>query len=158
MDYTDEQYELMERLSKHVLWEQLSDREQELVSYLDRQRIANPRADIEDGLWTLSPDGERVLAAHRKKVLASKIQTRRELEALQNQESIRQENIRAEQAQEQKELERVVREKADRQADRAAEHRFQIILNFGLSLFSAVIGAILSNLDRLIPWIISLFD
>lgn len=155
MDYTDEQYDLMEKLANRVLWGQLSDRERELASYLERQGIARARVDIEDGLWALSPDGERVLEAHRKKLLASRYQ-----------ESIRQENERKEnekqQAADKKEHDRLDREESRRQADRKAEHAFQYklsLLNAFLAFVSGVAsGAVLANLDRIIPWIISLFD
>lgn len=158
MDYTDEQYDLMEKLSKRVMWDNLSSDEQELISYLDGEKIARPRADIEDGLWTLSPDGERVLAAHRQKVRAAKIQTQRELEALREQESIRQENIRREKEKEQKRAEEISCEKADRDAEKRADRKFQIALAF-LNFFLAFLaGIVIEYFAGIMDFIIGLFD
>lgn len=78
--------------------------------------------------------------------------------ALLLEESIRQENVRREQAEEQKELERIVRDKSDREADRHAEHRFQARISFGNTVFGMILGALISNLDRIIEWFISLFS
>lgn len=94
MDYTDNQYALMEKLDKHIFWYNLSEDERDMLSYLEKERIARPRVDIADGLWTLSQDGERVLGAHRQKIRASEIQSQKELEALQAKELIRQEAIK----------------------------------------------------------------
>lgn len=49
-----------------------------------------------------------------------------------------------------------VRAAEDRAAERKKEHSFQIKLVFLSSFLSFLFGAIASNLDRLIPWIISL--
>ena len=61
-----------------------------------------------------------------------------------------------EQAEEQKKLEQIIRDKADSEAHCAAEHRFQIKLSFSATVLSALAGAIFTNLDRLIPWLLRL--
>ena len=86
-------------------------------------------------------------------------QERREKLRLVQQENERKENEK-QQADEQKENERFNREQSCKEADRKAEHAFQYkltFLNAFLTFTSGLIsGAILSNLDRLIPWILSL--
>jgi DNA-binding PadR family transcriptional regulator len=166
MDYTDEQYALMEKLENGLIYDSLTETEKQLLWYLDAHGIAQPRVQKADGYYDLSEDGKRILADHRQKVLAAKIQVRRELDELRERESTRQENERKEnekqKAAEKKEQERVNREQSCKEAERKAEHAFQ----YKLSLFNAfltfisglITGAILSNLDRLIPRIISLFS
>lgn len=75
-------------------------------------------------------------------------------EQMQLEASLRAQRIRKEQTQQEKELQKAVREQADAQANRAAEHRFQIRLTIWNTVLSAALGAFLSNLDRLIPLII----
>lgn len=80
-------------------------------------------------------------------------------------QSIRQENERKEnekqKAAENKERDRLNWEQSCKEADRKAEHAFQYkltFLNAFLTFASGLIsGAILSNLDRLVPWFFSLF-
>lgn len=80
----------------------------------------------------------------------------REEERLLREEQIRQDQIRCEEANEQKRLEQIAADKAERHAEQKAEHRFQAKLSLGSAAFGAVLGAIFSNLDRLIPFIIQL--
>lgn len=138
MDYTAEQYDVMNLLQAGLIYDDQAPNVQDLIRYLQNQGIATPKAYIAEGYYELSEDGKRVLENHRK------------------QESIRQDNIQKEQAQEQKELEKIIRERADRAADRTAEHRFQTRLSIWNTVFGAVLGALFSNLDRLIPLIINL--
>lgn len=146
MDYTDEQYDLMDKLRNRVLWNNLSNDEQELVSYLEREGVARPRVDIADGLWMLSPDGERVLDAHRKKVRASQIR-----------ESIRQENIRREQEKERNRAEEISREKADRAAEKRADRKFQIALTFLNYFLTFLAGILVQYFTGILDFVIGLF-
>lgn len=70
MNYTDEQYALMDRLYDGIYSCDLSACELDILIYLDSKGIAQPRADICDGLWRLSQEGERVLAAHHAELTA----------------------------------------------------------------------------------------
>lgn len=87
-------------------------------------------------------------------------QERREKLRLVQQENERKEKEQ-QQADEQKEQDRFHREQSCKEADRKAEHAFQYkltFLNAFLTFASGLIsGAILANLDRLIPWVLSLF-
>lgn len=158
MDYTNEQYELMELFADGIIIYNLTDRQKEVMSYLDGEKLLQHRAYIQDGYCELSERGKRVLETHRRMVRAAEVQTRKELDALLERESIRQENVDKEQAKENKELERAVRAAADRAADRAAEHRFQTRLSFWNTVLGAVLGAFFSNLDRIVPWIANFFN
>lgn len=48
MDYTSEQYALMERLESGLLYQNLTEKEQEILRYLDESSLTQPRAYIED--------------------------------------------------------------------------------------------------------------
>lgn len=88
-----------------------------------------------------------------------------EEERLRKEESIRQENERNEnerqKAAQQQENDRLDREELRKQADRKAEHAFQYklsLMNAFLTFVSGLItGAILSNLNEIIPWLLTLF-
>lgn len=87
-------------------------------------------------------------------------QERREKLRLVQQENERKEKEQ-QQAAEKKERNRLAREDSRKEANRKAEHKFQYklaFLNAFLTFTSGLIsGAILANLDRLIPWVLSLF-
>lgn len=140
MEYTAQQYALMESLKSGLIYDDQAPEIQDILRYLQDQGIAQPKAYIEDGYYELSEDGKRILENHRR------------------QESIRQENIRKEKEEEQKELERIVSERTDRAADREAEHRFQTRLSFWNTVLGAVLGALFSNLDRIIPRVADLIE
>ena len=61
MKYTNEQYRLMEHLRSGVIWNGLSEQEQDILRDLDSEEIAEPRAYIQDGLWVLSQKGQAIL-------------------------------------------------------------------------------------------------
>ena len=56
MDYTSEQYALMERLESGLLYQNLTEKEQEILRYLDESSLTQPRAYIEDGYYELSQE------------------------------------------------------------------------------------------------------
>lgn len=133
VDYTPEQYAFMEKLSGGFFLHNMTDDEREMFTDLDRLKLIQPREDIADNYCTLTQQGLRVLSAHRTAEL------------------VRAENVRREQAQKKEQLEQIIRDKAERQAERAAEHRFQARLSLWNTAFGIVLGAIFGNLDRLIP-------
>ncbi len=133
MEYSEEQYEMLRRLAEGVNCNDLSEEEQEMLWYLESQKLAGARVDIEDGLYKLTEPGKAVL-------------------------SIRQESERHKQAEENEKLQNAVREKADREAEKIAEHRFQFRLSVFDAIFAAVVGALVSNLDRIIDLIAKLFE
>lgn len=166
MDYTDEQFAMMERMDKGVLAYDLPESEQEIVFFLDDQGLAQPRVQIADGYYELNQNGKRVLAEHRQNVRAAKVKVQQEIDRLHEQELLRQENERKEKAKieedNKKEQERLNWELSCKEAERKAEHKFQYKLTF-LNAFLTFVsgfasGAILTNLDQIIPWIVSLFE
>ena len=126
MKYSPAQYELLEKLANGVIYDHLTADEQETLYFLEEEGLAGARVDIEDGLYKLKEPGKTAL-------------------------SIWQENERRKQTEENEKLQQAVREKADREAERKAEHRFQVWLSFWNALIAAVFGALVSNIDRIIP-------
>lgn len=130
MKYSPAQYELLEKLENGVIYDHLTADEQETLYFLDEEDLARARVDIADGLYKLTEKGKAVL-------------------------SIRQENERRKQTEENEKLQQAVREKADREAERKAERRFQVWLSFWNALIAAVFGALVSNIDRIIPAVVA---
>ena len=71
MDYTESQYAVMEQLANRLIWDNLTESKKEIVSFLVEEKIAAPRAYIEDGLFVLTERGKCVLEDHRRKILAA---------------------------------------------------------------------------------------
>ena len=124
MDFTDEQYAVMEKLADKLIWDDLTPAEKHIMEYFHSKKIAEPRAYIEDGLWVLSEDGKRILAAHHADLKS------REQEAQDK-----------------------AREKAEQESQQRSERSFQI----RLMIYGAIVGTLISNIDRIIKWIVSLF-
>lgn len=131
MYFSPEQYAMLEALEQGLDSNTISQEQWEILWFLEDKGLARARVDISDGLYKLTQSGEAAL-------------------------SIRKENESLKQAKQQEELNRIISEKANREADRIAEQRFQIKLSLLASLFSAVIGAIVSNLDRIIPAVVDI--
>ena len=168
MDYTKDQYALMEKLSQKVDFASLSEEEQQTLIFLDQERIVQALAQIRDGLYTLSPHGKRMLAAYHKKQAEKEERTRKERQAKveqalrdvqerKRQDSIRQEDIRREQEKERKRDRQAVDEKADRKAERRADRAFQVLLMFVSSILSFVVGMLVEHSRGIIDWIVSFF-
>lgn len=68
MKYAKEHYKFMERLSKGIIADDLSDQELEILQFLDNEGIAAPKAHIQDGLWLLSPRGQAIFQSAQPKV------------------------------------------------------------------------------------------
>lgn len=127
MDYTDKQYAFMEQLSGGLVFDYLPEDDRRTLIYLIEKGIAAARAQEQDGMYYLSPDGERVLSEHRKKVSGQK----KRLQAREQQ------------------AEKEAREKAEQKAEKRSERAFQI----RLALYGAIFGAVIGNIDRIITGI-----
>ena len=168
MDYTNEQYAVMKKLHKGVDFSSLSRKEQEIITYLDGQDIAEPRAYIRDGYYVLSQSGEQVLAARQKEV-AEKAARQRMASEAEAREARQQESVRSQQQCQIEHEKRRDQENAQLQWDIAKynaqqsaaqqrrEHRFQWQLSTTQTFLAAALGALVSNLDRIIKWIVSFF-
>lgn len=124
MDYTDEQYAVMEKLADRLIWDDLTPAEKHIMEYFHSKKITEPRAYIEDGLWILSEEGKRILLAHHADLKAREQETQNK-----------------------------AREKAEQESQQRSERSFQI----RLMICGAIVGTLISNIDRIIKWIISLF-
>lgn len=138
--YTPEQYAMMERLKSGLLYQDLNDREQEIVRYLDDACLAQPRAYIEDGYYELSQEGCRVLGAHRQELFHAQEEERRQQEQLEERRLAADRKARDEAAQ--------------REEDKKFQTRLALFSATYSQLLTLLLGALLANLDRLIPLLI----
>lgn len=67
VQFTKEQRDMINRLENGVIEHGLSDREKEILIYLQTLEIATPRVDFRDGLWRLTQKGESVLQELRSR-------------------------------------------------------------------------------------------
>ena len=66
MNYTDEQYAMLERFEPGLNIDKLTEDELPIYWFLMEQKLLQPRYDLEDGLNYLSETGKCVLAEHRE--------------------------------------------------------------------------------------------
>ena len=65
MNYTDEQYAMLERFEPGLNIDKLTEDELPIYWLLMEQKLLQPRHDIEDGLHQLTERGKQVLSYHR---------------------------------------------------------------------------------------------
>lgn len=151
MDYTDDQYNVMEKLSGGIIFYDQPEPDQEIIHYLDEKKLVQPRAYIADGYMELSQEGKRILNIHREQVKAKRLieiqneQERRNAEQLREQEQKETQALR-EQAQ-LKELQRreeqaqnEAKQEADKKASVKSDHRFQLLNTFLGALLGYLFG------------------
>ena len=61
MEYTAQQYALMESLKSGLIYDDQAPEIQDILRYLQDQGSAQPKSYIEDGYYELSEDGKRIL-------------------------------------------------------------------------------------------------
>ena len=101
--------------------------------------------------FAIEPPGSLLLAEDRERL--QRESELRELEEKQKQEA------------EQKRMEEAASAAKERAAENAAEHKFQTKLSLKSAIFNAVadfvvgfmLGALVTNFDRILPWLLSLF-
>lgn len=132
MDYTAEQYEMLERFEAGANINTFTENEKVIFWFLDDNKLLQAHADIEDGLFDLSQQGKCVLEAHRKKLLKAKQDTN---QSAKKESSKKQEHIK--------------------------ERLFQVflvLLGFLLGLVGDHISEILNFFSETVkPWFCSLF-
>jgi len=153
VDYTDKQYAFLERFKNGAVATDFTDDELMHLSYFEKQQLLCPRVDIRDNYWVLTEEGQRVLYHRQKAIRAAKIQTLEKIQQLQEQELIRQEDIRHEQEQERKRLDEAAAAKADRAAEKRADHKFQIALAFINFVLSFLAGVLVEHFAGIVDWI-----
>lgn len=127
MEYTDKQYKMLERISGGVDWRTLPEGEMECVRYLIDQGLAQYREDMGPGHTALTEEGRRVLQLHD-------VHIRQKQDEKDDNDRMREE------------------ETAAKRAERDSDRRFQEKLATKQTVLAALLGAVLSNLDRLLPW------
>lgn len=66
MEYTIKHYAVMEKLSVRLIWDNLPPDEKDIILFLVDEKIAAPRAYIEEGLYVLTEKGKCILEEHRR--------------------------------------------------------------------------------------------
>lgn len=127
MEYTDKQYEMLGRLSGGLDWMRLPGGEMECVRYLIDHGLAQYREDICPGYTALTEEGRRVLQLHD-------VHVRQKQDEKDDNDRMREEEATA------------------KRAERDSDRRFQEKLATKQTVLAALLGAVLSNLDRLLPW------
>lgn len=73
--YTDEQYSMMEFFESGAVWVWHKDpAKDEIILFLDRERLLTPREDIQANYWRLTETGRAALHRHRKAAAESEKQ------------------------------------------------------------------------------------
>ena len=158
MNYTSEQYALMKLFEGGVITYDLTDEQKEIMFFLESEKLLQHRAYIQDGFCVLSERGKCVLEEHRRKVEAAKVQTRKELDALLERESIRQEDIHREKAVQQDQLNQIAADKAERQAEKRADRKFQITLTFINTIVSFCLGILAEHFGEIVSLVSEFFS
>lgn len=129
MEYSEEQYRMLERISGEVNWGMLPGLEIECVRYLIDQGLAQYREDIGPGHVALTEEGRRVLHLHD-------VHIRQKQEEQDDRDRLREEEATA------------------KRAERDSDRRFQVRLSFLQAFLSFLTGLIsgimLGNLDRIV--------
>lgn len=131
MEYTDKQYEMLGRLSGGLNWAMLPDEEMECVRYLIDQGLAQYRDDIAFDHAFLTEEGKRVLHLHN-------VHIRQKQQEQDDRDRLREEEATA------------------KRAERDSDRRFQERLATKQTVLAALLGALVSNLDRIIGLIVRL--
>lgn len=131
MEYTEKQYAMMERLADGLNWTMLPDGEMECVRYLVDQGLAQFRVDWADDHVFLTEEGKRVLHLHN-------VHIRQKQQEKDDRDRLRKE------------------ETAAKNAERDSDRRFQEKLATKQTVLAALLGALVSNLDRIIGLLIRL--
>lgn len=123
MDYTNEQYALIERLEAGLHYDSLAANEQEIIRYLEHSGLVQPRAQIAVDYIELSQKGKRVLAAHRRKIALLEQNTKQK-----------------------------ARERSERKTEKKKDRSFQIflvLLGYALGLLTDNLGDLVRFLVKL---------
>lgn len=158
MEYTDDQYDLIEKLEKGLNYWQLPEEQQWTLRYLQDEGIAQPRADIADGHYLLTEQGKRILSERRRKLRAAKVEVQQKMQELIDQESARQEDIRREKTNEKKRSDEAAAEKAERKAEKRADRIFQIFLAVLQAFLTFVAGLLTEHFLNVIDFVCFIID
>lgn len=127
MDYTEEQYAVMEKLSKGLLFNELTAAEQDIVNYLSAHGVVQPRAQISDGYMELSQEGKRILYTCHEKMQSLQEQAKKEAQ-----------------------------EHAEKKRQQRFENKMSV-LNFVAPLITFVLGILVEHFARIVDLFWGLF-
>ena len=157
MEYTSDQYTLMDSLEKGLNYWQLPEEQQWTLRYLDSEGIAQPRADIADGHYLLTEQGKQILSEHRRKLRAAEIETRRQLQALQDREEEKQLDRRERQQKELQEAAKIARDEAKQEKQQRFENKIAIA-NLLVPLITYILGILTEHYAGILGFFLRLFD
>ena len=157
MEYTSDQYTLMDSLEKGLNYWQLPEEQQWTLRYLDSEGIAQPRADIADGHYLLTEQGKQILSEHRRKLRAAEIETRRQLQALQDREEEKQLDRRDRQQKELQEAAKIARDEAKQEKQQRFENKIAIA-NLLVPLITYILGILTEHYAGILGFFLRLFD
>lgn len=157
MDYTDEQYALIEKLEKGLNYRRLSDQEQRALHFLDSEGIAQPRADIGEGYYELTENGKRVLAGRHRKLRAAEIETRRQLQEIRDRDEEKQRDLWERQRKESQEAAKIARDEAKQEKQQRFENKIAIA-NLLVPLVTYILGILTEHYAGILDFLVRLFD
>lgn len=157
MEYTAQQYALMESLKSGLIYDDQAPEIQDILRYLQDQGIAQPKAYIEDGYYELSEDGKRILEDHRHKLLAAKIETRRQLQELRDREEEKQLARQEQQMKESQEAAKEARDEAKQEKQQRFENKIAIA-NLLVPLITYIFGLLTEHYAGIFGFFLKLFD
>lgn len=157
MEYTDEQYALMEGLEKGLNYWRLPEEQKWTLRYLQDEGIAQPRADIADGHYLLTEQGKRVLSERRRKLRSAEIETRRQLQALRDREEEKRLDRWERQRKESHEAAKIARDEAKQEKQQRFENKIAIA-NLLVPLITYILGIITEHYAGIMNFFLRLFD
>lgn len=153
MDFTANQYAVIEKLEHGLNYWNLPEEEREIVRYLDRCGISSPRVDLAEGFYLLSESGKQVLEDHRRKIRSAKIETKRQLQEIQD---------RADEKQERRQRELDEAKKiACNEAKQEEQKRFEnkiAIANLLVPIVTYILGLLTEHFAGILGFFLRLFD
>ena len=157
MEYTEDQYALMEKLEKGLNYQSLQEPEQWTLRYLQDDGIAQPRADISDGYYQLTENGKRILSEHRRRLRSAEIETRRRLQELRDREEEKQLDRQERQRKESQEAAKIARDEAKQEKQQRFENKVAIA-NLLVPLVTYIFGILTEHYTGVLEFLIRLFD
>lgn len=128
MDFTAGQYAVMEKLDKGLHFDALPESEKEIVNYLSRQNIVQPRAQIADDYMELSQKGKQILHAHYAELQARYEKAKKEAE-----------------------------DHAEQKRQQAFENKMSV-LNFVAPLVTFVLGILVEHFASIVDFLVDIFS
>lgn len=157
MEYTSDQYALMERLEKGLNYCHLPEDLQWTLRYLQDEGISQPRADIADAHYLLTEQGKRILSERRHKLRSAEIETRRQLQDLRDREEEKQLDRQDRQRKESLEAAKIARDEAKQEKQQRFENKIAIA-NLLVPLITYILGILTEHYAGIMNFFLRMFD